>query len=518
MPLLSIPVNVPTTIPQNVVHALPARLSTVISTVALEVSQSQGGPWTAAPDSLTGMESANSFVRCPSASALVTAKLVRESAYRNRVLFDGAVAYWRLGETSGTVARDTVGGYNGLIGGGITLNQPGPVSGNKAMLFDGVVGTGIALSGNFSTLPPLTIEAWIKSSVNGKPFIADSSPNGFHIGINSSKAWLYLNAAANSITGTKTIDDNQWHHIAMVLLATGVYIYVDGVIDFSAPGATYPGSATDTLAIGYGPVHGNNWNGLLDEISIYRKALTPEQIASHYALGSPPPITNYRDQVIADGAVAYWRLGETSGTTVASEVGGYTGTVSGGVTLGQPGALADGNTAMAFDGVNDYINIPLGAYSAFGTGPLTMECWFKTTLVQSFKRVLDFKNNGDSAARGVGFLTGGAGQLYLEYCTGSTLNAIGGAVTYADSAWHHLVAVVTRGTTDNGYLFVDGVQRATAAIPTALSLTSTVPAGIGSAQNGINPIQGLIDEVAIYHTALTPAQIANHYALRSSSI
>lgn len=73
MPIISIPLGIPTTIPQNIVHALPNRSCMILSSVALEVSQ-DGTTWVAAPTSTTGMQTAGVFVRCPTASAIVTAK------------------------------------------------------------------------------------------------------------------------------------------------------------------------------------------------------------------------------------------------------------------------------------------------------------------------------------------------------------------------------------------------------------------------------------------------------------
>jgi hypothetical protein len=88
-------------------------------------------------------------------------------------------------------------------------------------------------------------------------------------------------------------------------------------------------------------------------------------------------LLGYVQQVIADGAVAYWRLGETSGTTAVDSVGGKNGTISGGVTLNQPGALLDGNRAMRFNGATGKIatiaNLPLVPFRC------TVELWFKTT-------------------------------------------------------------------------------------------------------------------------------------------
>src|SRR5215470_7590906 len=82
----------------------------------------------------------------------------------------------------------------------------------------------------------------------------------------------------------------------------------------------------------------------------------------------------YSSKVIADGAVAYWRLNETSGTTAVDVIGGNNGTISGGVTLNQAGALTDGDKAMTFNGTGR-IDVAKAAYSAIGTGPLTLEAW-----------------------------------------------------------------------------------------------------------------------------------------------
>ena len=57
----------------------------------------------------------------------------------------------------------------------------------------------------------------------------------------------------------------------------------------------------------------------------------------------PPPYPpgSYAALVVADGASHYWRLDETSGTTAVDVIGGANGTISGGVTLNQPGAVTD---------------------------------------------------------------------------------------------------------------------------------------------------------------------------------
>src|SRR4030095_2674763 len=99
------------------------------------------------------------------------------------------------------------------------------------------------------------------------------------------------------------------------------------------------------MRIGSDPKYSQFWNGALDEVAIYPTALTPTQIAAHYAARhyGRYPVGSYPERVALDGAVAYWRLGETSGTTANDSIGTAHGTISGGVTLNQAGALADGN-------------------------------------------------------------------------------------------------------------------------------------------------------------------------------
>ena len=61
----------------------------------------------------------------------------------------------------------------------------------------------------------------------------------------------------------------------------------------------------------------------------------------------------YADVVNSLNPVAYWRLGESSGTVAVDETGNYNGTYVGSPTLGVDGLLlGDTNTAVSFDGVD----------------------------------------------------------------------------------------------------------------------------------------------------------------------
>lgn len=236
--------------------------------------------------------------------------------------------------------------------------------------------------------------------------------------------------------------------------------------------------------------------------------------------GPPGPglLVPYADRVRWDGAIAYWRLNEASGTVAADSIGPAHGMINGGVTLGQPGALADGSTAMRFDGVDDYITVPVGAYSAVGTGSFSVECWLRSTQpwVTEYPVIIDC----DTGAKG--FYLGRPEPGTVIFGLNDPADPVPDVTPTApcpfDGAWHHVVGVVMRGATHTLRIFVDGHLQIETAVPATANYTATTPLIFGVYRGGeADPqwrYQGDLDEVAIYHIALTPAQIAAHYEAR----
>jgi Concanavalin A-like lectin/glucanases superfamily len=208
------------------------------------------------------------------------------SAYSDKILADNPSAYWRLSESSGTTANDSVGTAHGVISGGVTLGQNGALAdGDKAMLFDGTTGKiGPMLS--TALLAPVTVEAWIKpTTLPGQAQVCGtySGLSGTkYIGTNGTKLFVFMDTATPpSVLSTANISTGIWQHIVWIITGTETRFYINGVAGGTVA-QTVGTQSTYNLWIGCADGGAEFWPGALDEVAIYPTALTAPQIAAHY--------------------------------------------------------------------------------------------------------------------------------------------------------------------------------------------------------------------------------------------
>src|SRR4030095_15904336 len=214
------------------------------------------------------------------------------------------------------------------------------------------------------------------------------------------------------------------------------------------------------------------------------------------------PAGSYPAQVVADGAVAYWRLGETSGTTANDSIGSAHGTIGAGITLNQPGALAEGTPAMQGNASGTaVVTCPVVTLGSV----FSIEFWIK----QRVDPAANSRICGVFGAPNVSFQSASGSPRQLNFFPmGANLAAVG---ALSLGVWTYIV-----GTVDGaqGRLYVNGVL---ANGPTATTGTPAPAVFTFLGGQSVN-FDGWMDEVAIYPTALTPAQIAAHYAARTFAL
>jgi concanavalin A-like lectin/glucanase superfamily protein len=252
----------------------------------------------------------------------------------------------------------------------------------------------------------------------------------------------------------------------------------------------------------------------------YAQAVVDDAALGYWRLGDSE---GYAQAVLSDGAVGYWRLNSNATDSASTP---HNGTVTGGVTFGQTGPLADGSTAALFDGSTGYVETADNAAWHFGTGTMSVECWFKTSDGTNYEQLIDTKTAGtNTAGFNVQVNNGVPGKVDFRIANGSAQISCVTPQTFTDGSWHHLVGTLTRGTPNQLAVYIDGVLKATQNTPAdGWNITPTLPLdfgrynGLASGTLGDGHLAGSLKDIALYNYALSARQIANHYALRTSTV
>jgi hypothetical protein len=423
----------------------------------------------------------------------------------------GLAGYWRLGDSSGTQMCDQRGLNPGTYSAGATLARGGSLAGDSdtAAGFNGTSGNAsVPAAAALNTGDTFSLEAWVKRGTTGgtaNQVIVSKQGTSWGLAFNSTnKLTLLINGAAITSSSATVTDTTTWHHVVATKSGTTVKLYLDGADVTGTVSKATAANSTLPLTIGSGGASG--WlNGTLDEVAVYTTALTKDQVTNHLLLGRAAcaPGSGYSQSIAGTtGLVGYWRLGESTGTTACDSAGLDPGVYTGGVTLGQAGALSgDPNNAALFNGTTGWVSVP--PLAKLNTGDIfTIEGWLKRgTTGGTANQVIASKQG---SAWTLAFNT--ANKLVLQSGT-STITTSTTAV--ADTtAWHYVAATKTGATVR---LYVDGTD-VTGTVTNVTLANSTSPLAIG--QNGnAGWFNGRIDEVALYNVALGAGQTSNHYSL-----
>jgi len=239
------------------------------------------------------------------ASAWVTATVsnAAPSAYASQVLNDEPSIFWRFGTDS--VAADWAGTYDARISSGVSSLSDSPIAGETGSVrFNGTTNGSAGSSVTVPTTPAYSLEFWFKSNsgTGGKLIGYGSSRTGSsssydrHVYLTNSGQLIYGNYPGGvqtvSSPGGRSYTDNQWHHVVASQGSSGMALYVDGqlVASNSVTGAqAYTGYwrlGGDNLNGWPSAPSNHNFTGQLDEVAIYGKALTAQQVSQHYAVAT----------------------------------------------------------------------------------------------------------------------------------------------------------------------------------------------------------------------------------------
>jgi prepilin-type N-terminal cleavage/methylation domain-containing protein len=198
--------------------------------------------------------------------------------------------------------------------------------------------------------------------------------------------------------------------------------------------------------------------------------------------------------------VGHWKLDETSGSTAADSSGfGRNGTLTNMTDDEWTTGLIGG--ALAFDGTNDYVTIPDGAYLHIEN--LSISFWVKTSQTGSsgnwYMNPLILEKDTPGLGND-GFGTGLNNQK-LEFVIGDSVLTSNKSVS--DEVWHHIA--LTKDSSKNTAIYIDGILDNSGVA--VYNFTNTVALHIGKPLQGVY-FNGVIDDVRIYNRVLEPNEIA----------
>ena len=298
--------------------------------------------------------------------------------------------------------------------------------------------------------------------------------------------------------------DGNWHHVVAVrdYAAKTLSFYIDGeLVDSQSDVATgaivAPG---ENLVIGGTNTYNTDfsYNGLIDELYIYRGTLTASKVKEHY-------------EAKAAEYLAYFPMDEIiNGYITPNKVYGEAVLVGDHDILPVEGKIAG---AVQLDGTN-YLAQPMYDNINMGERSFTIETWVATSDNDGYIFCIGSHNHTNVA--------GGTGNwIGLEIKDGTTF-AIDDDATKSDvkgsdindGEWHH-VACVRDFEKKSITLYIDGMEAAsnTNVGTKGINCSDSEFLYIGGDDEANRCVEGNFDEFIIYPTALSADEINEHYNL-----
>ncbi len=191
-----------------------------------------------------------------------------------------------------------------------------------------------------------SIEMWIRNTLpnSSRPVTGyffsrgaeqPATDHGDHFGISGTSGGqpgrlLFYNGASNtqSVRGAEVLMINHWYHVALVRRGETVSVYLNGDLKRGASGPAKLGYKSGVGLVFIGGRRDNfaNFQGQLQEVAVFNRSLTDDEVAAHYTAASivdadaeTGKLTSHADyaaSILKSEPIAYWPL-RTDPLTVA---------------------------------------------------------------------------------------------------------------------------------------------------------------------------------------------------------
>ena len=188
------------------------------------------------------------------------------------------IGHWKLDESEGMLAEESVGDNDGIVIGG-PMWQPEDGHVNGALTLDGIDDMIILKPVLNPEEGPFSVFAWVKGGGPGQVIVSQRPGENWLMVDVDGKLMTDLKSDGRSPTSLYSeavITDGNWHRIGFVWDGAQRNLYVDGAhvaIDVQARLTRSTGGLA--IGVGKGNQPGTFWSGMIDDVRIYDRAVTP---------------------------------------------------------------------------------------------------------------------------------------------------------------------------------------------------------------------------------------------------
>jgi hypothetical protein len=411
----------------------------------------------------------------------------------NQDLNSGLVGYWNFEEGAGQTVYDSSGnGNNGTLGASSAVGADDPIFGT-GYGSSGEGGAGIRMDGvdDYLLIPEglsgisqsiqSTISFWFNKPSGSADVLLNKGSSGFYVLV----AGSYVRYSVNSVNydTTVTVPTNVFNNLTYSKNGSNLDVYLNGVfIERIAGVGNLP--ALSALTVGKYHVDGFHFDGSIDEVRIYNRAISDDEVRTLYNQKKP---------------ILEMKFDEGSGTVAYDEsFNNNDGTITGATwTEGKFG------NALSFDGTDDYVSVSDNNILDITT-EITIGAWVKKSVLGD--GIIAGKNN----AYLLGFSS--VDKVYYNHHNGTSWNG----VTYSNQAitdnnWHYISATYSKGG-GAVQIYVDGALDGGSSNNSTLAInTNPFTVGYIAGWTANWYFSGSIDEARVYNYARSADEIKTDY-------
>ena len=388
---------------------------------------------------------------------------------------------------------------------------------------------------------PITVSAWIKPNSTGEGGIG-TIVSKMDTGADDGR-WMFYMQSTNAIeffkddgtpnyvrrSSNSTITIGAWQHVVATWDgSTNMKIYINGTETTYQTSTNGSGARSDAVRnFGIGNINNGSqtFDGLIDDVRVYNRVLSSDEIKRLYKIGATFKIglKNIGRRATAtstvnvspkgqltSGLVGLWSFdGPDMANVTAFDRSGNSN--NGTLTNGPTRAIGRIGQALNFDGSNDLVNVGSGS-SIDNLDVFTYAGWIYvkvfpansgTLLFQGNDRICDVDNRG-----------GVSGDKTLRLFVNRTTdtNIIAADNLFVANTWYHVACVFDLNGTNR--LYINGSEPSLGTDTQGSGAIADDPADdvfIGANSTEGNPFNGLIDEVRVYNRVLNADEIKRLY-------